>query len=73
MIDRTWWIWQALDPVNRIYGKNAIDGTGTFLNVPPSPNTTFDTQIEMNYITDQVVSMDDLMSTISGPFCYMYM
>lgn len=72
MIDRTWWMWQALDPVNRVYGHNAINGTLTFLNTPPSAAVTFDTQIEMGTITDQVVVMRDLMSTISGPFCYMY-
>lgn len=65
-------MWQALDPVNRVYGNNAINGTLTFLNSPPSAAVTFDTQIEMGSITDQVVVMRDLMSTISGPFCYMY-
>ncbi|RAO71186.1 uncharacterized protein BHQ10_007198 [Talaromyces amestolkiae] len=40
MIDRVWWIWQNLDLAQR---QNAISGTGTFLNYPPSANTTLDT------------------------------
>jgi tyrosinase len=71
-VDRAWWIWQMLDPKNRIYGNNAINGTGTFLNMPPSPEQTLDDTIEMQYVTDQVVKIRDLMSTTAGPFCYIY-
>lgn len=71
-IDRIWWIWQALDPINRVYGNNAINGTNTFLNMPPSDATTFDTLIKMGYVTAEDVKMRDVMSTIAGPFCYMY-
>ncbi|KAJ5143929.1 Tyrosinase [Penicillium bovifimosum] len=70
MIDRTWWIWQNLDPRER---TNAISGTGTFLNGPPSPNTTLDTPIDLGYAGGQTVTMRDLMSTVSGPFCYVYL
>ncbi|KAJ5542202.1 Tyrosinase [Penicillium sp. DV-2018c] len=70
MIDRTWWIWQNLNPRKR---TNAISGTGTFLNGPPSPNTTLDTPIDLEYAGGQTVTMRDLMSTVSGPFCYVYL
>ncbi|KAJ5150777.1 Tyrosinase [Penicillium coprophilum] len=70
MIDRTWWIWQNLNLHKRL---NAISGTGTFLNGPPSPNTTLDTLIELGYAGGETVAMRDLMSTISGPFCYIYL
>ncbi|PVH67724.1 putative tyrosinase, partial [Cadophora sp. DSE1049] len=70
MIDRVWWIWQNLDLANR---KNAISGTGTFLNFPPSANTTLDTMIDIGYAGGTSIAMRDLMSTTSGPFCYTYL
>jgi tyrosinase len=70
MIDRTWWIWQNLDLYKRL---NAISGTGTFLNGPPSPNTTLDTVLDIGYAGGETVAMRDLMSTVSGPFCYIYL
>ncbi|EEP82997.1 conserved hypothetical protein [Uncinocarpus reesii 1704] len=70
MIDRVWWIWQSLDPKNR---RNAIHGTGTFLNQPPSPNTTLDTLIDLGHAGGSVRPMRDLMSTTDGPFCYTYL
>ena len=72
-IDRVWWTWQMQDPESRVYGDNAINGTGTFLNFPPSPEQTLDDTISMEYITDQVVTIRDLMSTTAGPFCYIYL
>jgi tyrosinase len=70
MIDRVWWIWQNLDLANR---KNAISGTGTFLNYPPSGNTTLDTMIDIGYAGGTSIAMRDLMSTTNGPFCYTYL
>ncbi|CZR62661.1 related to monophenol monooxygenase (tyrosinase) [Phialocephala subalpina] len=69
MIDRVWWIWQNLDLANR---KNAISGTGTFLNYPPSANTTLDTLINLGYAAGTSIAMRELMSTTEGPFCYTY-
>ncbi|KGO68522.1 putative domain, di-copper centre [Penicillium italicum] len=70
MIDRTWWIWQNLNPRKRL---NAISGTGTFLNSPASPNTTLDTLIDIGYAGGETIAMRDVMSTVSGPFCYIYL
>ncbi|PYH42958.1 tyrosinase family protein [Aspergillus saccharolyticus JOP 1030-1] len=69
MIDRVWWIWQNLDREQR---QNAISGTGTFMNNPPSANTTLDTVINIGYANGQPIAMRDLMSTTAGPFCYVY-
>ncbi|KAH6700608.1 hypothetical protein BKA61DRAFT_740886 [Leptodontidium sp. MPI-SDFR-AT-0119] len=69
MIDRTWWIWQNLDLERR---RDAISGTGTFLNNPPSANTTLDTIVDLGYVTDVSIAMRDIMSTTDGPFCYTY-
>jgi tyrosinase len=71
MIDRTWWIWQSLDSKTRTSGKG-ISGTGTFLNGPPSANTTMDTMIDLGHAAGPPVKMADLMSTTAGPMCYIY-
>jgi len=72
MIDRVWWIWQMLDPKNRIRGKDALAGTNTFLNMPPSAETTFDDYVRLGWVgADRQIK--DLMSTLSGPFCYVYL
>jgi tyrosinase len=72
-VDRVWWIWQMLDTKNRVYGDNALNGTRTFLNLDPSPEATFDDEIAIQYVTDEVVTIRDLMSTTAGPFCYIYL
>ncbi|RJE23969.1 tyrosinase [Aspergillus sclerotialis] len=70
MIDRVWWLWQNLDRKNR---QDAIAGTDTFLNNPPSPNTTLDTMVDLGYAKGKPMKMRDLMSTTAGPFCYVYL
>lgn len=72
MIDRTWWIWQMLDQRTRT-GAAGISGTGTFLDTPPSPNTTLDTMVDLGYAAGPPQAMRDLMSTTDGPFCYIYL
>ncbi|KAF1928176.1 Di-copper centre-containing protein [Didymella exigua CBS 183.55] len=72
MIDRAWWIWQQLDRKTRTSEKG-ISGTNTFLNTPPSANTTLDTLIDLGYSAGPPVTMNDLMSTTEGPMCYMYL
>ncbi|KAK2746484.1 hypothetical protein FQN57_003110 [Myotisia sp. PD_48] len=69
MVDRAWTIWQHQDAEIR---TNQVAGTGTALNVPPSANVTLDTLIDFGILSpDQPVR--DLVSTIDGPFCYMYL
>ncbi|TQB76544.1 hypothetical protein MPDQ_007465 [Monascus purpureus] len=69
MIDRVYWIWQMLDRKNRLH---AVSGTGTFMNEPPSANTTLDTVIDLGYAAGNPIPVGDLMSTTDGPFCYVY-
>lgn len=69
MIDRVYWIWQSLDLWDRLQD---ISGTGTFLNTPPSPNTTLDTVVDLGYAAGMPTPMRDLMSTTDGLFCYVY-
>ena len=70
-IDRLWTIWQDLDFTGA--RQTAIAGTNTFLNEPPSANTTLDTPIQLGYAGGAVVKMRDVMSTTAGPFCYFYL
>ncbi|OTB18066.1 hypothetical protein K445DRAFT_315825 [Daldinia sp. EC12] len=69
MIDLVWWTWQALDYKNR---RDAISGTGTFLNTPPSPDTTLDDIVDLGYAGGSPITMRELMSIHDGPFCYTY-
>lgn len=69
MIDLVWWTWQNLDYKNR---RDAISGTGTFLNGPPSPDTTLDDVIDLGYAGGGPITMRELMSVHDGPFCYIY-
>ncbi|TVY46405.1 Tyrosinase-like protein [Lachnellula occidentalis] len=69
-VDRVWTMWQALDPSNR---QNAISGTNTMLNQPPSDDTTLDTQINLGHAGGTNISMRDIMSSTKGPFCYVYL
>ncbi|KAI4660374.1 uncharacterized protein J4E78_005077 [Alternaria triticimaculans] len=71
-IDRTWWIWQNQDLKNR---RNAIDGTITFLNSPPSRNGTLNDTLTLGPMlqdTFENITIKDAMSTLGGPFCYIY-
>ena len=72
MIDRVWWIWQNQDLKNR---RNAIDGTITFLNSPPSRNGTLNDTLTLGPMLDTFknITNKDAMSTLGGPFCYIYL
>ena len=59
------------DPKNRIYGKNALFGTGTILNLPPSPDTTMADVLDFQVLrTNREVRA--VLSAEAGPFCYPY-
>ncbi|KAI1331377.1 hypothetical protein F5Y16DRAFT_422923 [Xylariaceae sp. FL0255] len=73
MIDRTYWIWQNLGgPEARFSGTTGLSGTNTFLNSPPSANTTYEDFVEYGYAAGPPRQIKDLMRTTSGPFCYIY-
>jgi tyrosinase len=72
MIDRVWWIWQNQDIKNRL---NALDGTITFLNQPPSRNGTPNDTLSLGSMLEEAfpnITNADAMSTLAGPFCYIY-
>ncbi|KAK6542127.1 hypothetical protein TWF694_007894 [Orbilia ellipsospora] len=68
-IDRTWWIWQNQDLKTR---AKAIGGTITILNTPPSRNATLDDLIDLG-VNAPAIKIRDAMSTLDGPFCYIYL
>ncbi|KXH67077.1 hypothetical protein CSAL01_01354 [Colletotrichum salicis] len=72
MIDRVWWMWQMLSPQKRQYGAIALSGTNTFLDQPPSANTTMDDLLEYGWVGEPL-KIRDAMSTVAGPFCYVYL
>lgn len=71
MVDKMWHDWQMKDPKARVYGDNALYGTKTILNIPPSANLTMQDYEPFGPL-DQDRKVMDLMSTMAGPFCYGY-
>ena len=72
MIDRTFWIWQNQDLKKR---KNEVAGTITFLNSPPSRNGTLEDILTLGPMFQDTfpnITIKDALSTIGGPFCYIY-
>lgn len=59
-IDRTWWIWQNQDLANR---QNAIAGTITLNNSPPSRNTTLQDIVELG-VNAEGIEIAELMNTM---------
>ncbi|TDZ34409.1 N-acetyl-6-hydroxytryptophan oxidase ivoB [Colletotrichum spinosum] len=73
MIDRVWWMWQMLSPQERQFTDKAIGGTNTFMDQPPSPNTTREDVLDYGYASDSRIKIGDALSTLSGPYCYLYL
>jgi tyrosinase len=67
-IDWLWSLWQAQDLKAR---GTALDGTQTFLNMPPSQNATLDTAMKMG-ITGSDIPVKGAISATGGQFCDVY-
>lgn len=67
-IDRMWTLWQASDPAGR---QDALSGTETILNIPPSPNVTLESVLRWGQLGVEM-QVKDAMSTTAGAFCYVY-
>ncbi|GAB7342345.1 hypothetical protein MBLNU457_g0568t1 [Dothideomycetes sp. NU457] len=67
-IDRVWWIWQNQDLEHRQY---QLGGTLTLYNSPPSRNTSLSDLIDLG-VNAPGIPINDMMSTLGGPLCYIY-
>ncbi|KAK7972185.1 Di-copper centre-containing protein [Apiospora saccharicola] len=68
MVDRIWWIWQALHPTLAA----TIEGTVTLNNDPPSRNATIDDLLDTKGLAPPV-ALKEVFSTLGGgPLCYVY-
>lgn len=68
MVDRIYWIWQALHP------KQAKDiaGTITILNMPPSRDAVKSDPLNMG-VNARQITIGHALDTLDGsPFCYIY-
>ena len=68
-IDRTYWIWQNLDPWRR---TRQLAGTITTGNMPPSRNGTAADPITLTTVGAADITVGDALDTMAGPFCYRY-
>jgi tyrosinase len=70
MIDRVWWTWQNLDLKNR---ERALAGTAGGIGDTNAKNATLNDALVMGpYVGYPNVTIGDAMSTLGGPFCYIY-
>ncbi|KAH6654217.1 hypothetical protein BKA67DRAFT_564442 [Truncatella angustata] len=72
MIDRTWWIWQNEQPLERAF---QIAGTQTMQDSPPSANATVEDIIDIAFVTPRggpTYGIKNHVSTVAGPYCYIY-
>lgn len=55
-------------------GPLALMGTNTFLDDPPSANTTYEDYVDYGWAAGPPRQIGELMSTVGGsPFCYVYL
>ncbi|OIW22959.1 Di-copper centre-containing protein [Coniochaeta ligniaria NRRL 30616] len=69
-IDRTWWVWQNLDPEER---TRAIGGSISLLD-PTARNGTLEDVIDLG-VNAEAITIEKVMSTVGltgGPLCYVY-
>jgi len=71
MVDRHWWVWQNQSPANRTLQYQGV----TVMLEDGSPPGKIDDVQYMNEITPKgygQMTSRELVSTTSGPFCYVY-
>ncbi|KAM7216372.1 hypothetical protein V8F06_008294 [Rhypophila decipiens] len=68
MTDLVWTVWQAQDAKGRL---EQVWGTVTAFDFPPSENATLDSPLNFTTIGPSK-RLGDMISSIDGPFCYIY-
>ncbi|KAJ1323862.1 tyrosinase [Microdochium nivale] len=75
-IDRVWWMWQNQSPRAVTERLFQIGGTRTKRNDPPSDLATLEDLLDMDFATPQgaeTLGIKHHVSTVAGPYCYVYM
>jgi tyrosinase len=67
MVDKVYWIWQALHPKE----ARGVAGTITLSNRPPSRDAVKEDPLEM-LVLGENISIEDAFDTMGGKFCYVY-
>ncbi|KAK0730293.1 hypothetical protein B0H67DRAFT_503586 [Lasiosphaeris hirsuta] len=74
MIDRTWYIWQTQDFAARqqvIAGGTSMNG-GFGFGGGGSKMQSLEDPVDLGVVGNKVWKIKDLVSTVDGPFCYVY-
>jgi tyrosinase len=70
MIDRTWYIWQSQDFANR---QQVIAGGTSMIGFNTKPQSLEDKiDLEVLNVDGKSFKIKELVSTVEGPFCYVY-
>lgn len=74
MIDRVWWLWQMLAPVERTDRITGINGALTQNNLTePYGNGTASDVRDLGYVSEgEQHELGELLDTTAGMFCYVY-
>lgn len=70
-LDRLWWQWQSAgNGWDRIFGRNALSGGNTTVNIPPSPNVTLDYVMNWDVLSTKAKTIREVMDV--REYCYQY-
>lgn len=69
MIDRTWYIWQTQDFKNR---QQVIAGGTSMFGGGKAATLNDGVDLEVLNVDGKKYTIKDLVSTVAGPFCYIY-
>jgi tyrosinase len=68
MLDRVWWMWQALHPLE----ASKVAGTITMRNTPPSRDGTVEDIIDLVNLGVPPIKIKEVMNTMNDNLCYIY-
>ncbi|KAM7213767.1 Grixazone synthase [Rhypophila decipiens] len=73
MVDKIWTMWQFIGGADEYEGRTReVWGTATRYNIPPSPNVTLDSPVDVGGIIGPTRRLGELVSTIDNDYCYIY-
>jgi tyrosinase len=69
MVDRVWSVWQSQDFANR---QQVIAGGTSMMGGGRAQSLEDNVDLEVLNVDGKVYKIKDLVSTVEGPFCYVY-